>query len=83
VSGVFVAIGSAQTCGGVHLEGRTVRSFQEGQRIPHVSTRVASSEGQEPVQDVYFCTRMGYWSCSTTIRGWQGVLGGIRESTST
>jgi hypothetical protein len=46
--------------------GRTVRSFREGQRIPHVSTCVASSEGWEPVQDVYCWARMGYWSYSTT-----------------
>jgi hypothetical protein len=39
--------------------GRTARSYQKDQRIPHVSTRVASSEGQEPVQDVYCCTRAG------------------------
>jgi hypothetical protein len=30
-----------------------VRSFREDQRIPRVSTRVASSEGREPIQDVY------------------------------
>jgi hypothetical protein len=50
-----------------------VRSFREDQRIPRVSTCVASSEGWEPVQDVYCCARTGYWSCSTTRRGWQGV----------
>jgi hypothetical protein len=48
---------------------RTVRSFQEDQRIPHVSTRVVSSEGWEAIQDVYCCTRAGYWSCCTTRRG--------------
>jgi hypothetical protein len=34
-----------------------VRSFREDQRIPRVSTRVASSEDREPVQDVYCCAR--------------------------
>jgi hypothetical protein len=61
--------------------GITVRSFREDQRIPHVSTRVASSEGREPVQDVYCCLLAGYWNCSTARRGWQGVSSGIREST--
>jgi hypothetical protein len=37
-----------------------MRGFREDQRIPHVSTRVASSEGQEPVQDVYCCASVGY-----------------------
>jgi hypothetical protein len=32
---------------------RIARSFREDQRIAHVSTRVASSEGREPVQDIY------------------------------
>jgi hypothetical protein len=63
--------------------GRAARSFQEDQRIPRVSTRVVSSEGQEPIQDVYCCTRTGYLSYSTTRRGWQGVFGGIHETTST
>jgi hypothetical protein len=40
--------------------GRTARSFQEYQRIPHVSTRIVSSEGREPVQDVYCRARMGF-----------------------
>jgi hypothetical protein len=62
--------------------GRTVRSFREDQRIPHVSTQVASSEGWEPIQDVYCCARMGYWSCST-IRRWQGVSSSVGKSTST
>jgi hypothetical protein len=35
------------------LGRRTARSFREDQRKPRVSTRVASSEGQELVQDVY------------------------------
>jgi hypothetical protein len=39
--------------------GRTARSFLEDQRIPRVSTCVTSSEDQEPIQDVYCCTRMG------------------------
>jgi hypothetical protein len=63
--------------------GRAVRSFREDQIIPHVSTRVVSSEGREPIQDVYCCTRTGYWSYPTTRRGWQGVSGGICESMST
>jgi hypothetical protein len=63
--------------------GGTARSFQKDQRIPHVSTRLESSKGQELVQDVYCCTRTGYWTCSTTRRGWQGLSGGKRESTST
>jgi hypothetical protein len=62
---------------------RIARSFREDQRIPHVSTRVASSEGREPVQDVYCCARAGYQSCSTIRRGWQGVSGVIHESMST
>jgi hypothetical protein len=49
--------------------GRTARNFQEDQRIPHVSTHVASSKDQEPVQDVYCCTRAGYWRCSIARRG--------------
>jgi hypothetical protein len=63
--------------------GRIVRSFQEDQRIPDVSTRVASSDGREPIQDVYCHARMGYWSYSTTRRRWQGVSGSMHESTST
>jgi hypothetical protein len=63
--------------------GRTGRSFQEDQRISHVSTHVVSSEDREPVQDVYCHTKMGYWSCSATRRRWQGVFGSIRESMST
>jgi hypothetical protein len=62
--------------------GRTARSFQEDQRIPHVSTHVASFEGREPIQDVYCHTRMGYWSYSTARTRWQGVSGSIRESMS-
>jgi hypothetical protein len=48
--------------------GRIAISFREDQRIPRVSIHVASSEGREPVQDVYCCARMGYWSCSTRRR---------------
>jgi hypothetical protein len=48
--------------------GRIASSFREDQIIPHVSTRVTSSEGQKPVQDVYCHVRTGYWSCSTTRR---------------
>jgi hypothetical protein len=51
-----------------------VRSFREDQRISRVSTRVASSEGREPVQDVYCHARMGYWSYSTTGRRWKEFL---------
>jgi hypothetical protein len=65
------------------LGGRTVRNFQEDQRITHVSTHVASSEGREPLQDVYCYARAGYWSCPTPRRGWQGVFGDIRGSMST
>jgi hypothetical protein len=61
---------------------RTARSLREDQIIPHVFTRVASSEGWEPVQYVYYRARMGYWSCSTTRRRWQEVSGSIRESMS-
>jgi hypothetical protein len=63
--------------------GAEQREAFEKIKIPRVSTSVASSEGRKPIQDVYCCTRMGYWSCSTTRRSWQGVSGGIRESTST
>jgi hypothetical protein len=65
------------------MGGRTVTSLQENQRVPCVSTRVASSKGWEPVQDVYYRARTGYWSCLTARRRWQGVSDGIRESTST
>jgi hypothetical protein len=63
--------------------GRIARSFQEDQRICHICTCVVSSKGREPIQDVYCCARVGYWSYSTARRGWQGVFGGIREPTST
>jgi hypothetical protein len=63
--------------------GKAARSFREDQRIPHVSNRVAGSEGREPVQDVYCRARMGYWSCSATRRRWQGVFSSICKSTST
>jgi hypothetical protein len=60
--------------------GRTARSFPEDQRIPHVSTHVASSKGREPIEDVYCHARTGYWSCSTTRRRWQGISGRIRDA---
>jgi hypothetical protein len=60
-----------------------VRRVQEDQRIPRVSTRAMSSKGQESVEDVYCCTRTGYWSCFITRRRWQEVSVSIRESAST
>jgi hypothetical protein len=65
------------------LGGRTARSLREDQGIPGVSSRVMSSKGREPIQDVHCHTRMGYWSSFTTRRRWQGVSGSICESMST
>jgi hypothetical protein len=39
-----------------------VTSLQANQRVPCFSTHVKSSEGWEPIQDVYCHERMGYWS---------------------
>jgi hypothetical protein len=42
------------------VSSKTATSLRENQRVPCVSTCVASSEGWEPVQDAYCRARMGY-----------------------
>jgi hypothetical protein len=42
------------------LRGRTTTNLGENQRVPCVSTRVASFEGWKPIHDVYCRTRTSY-----------------------
>jgi hypothetical protein len=62
--------------------GRTEANLRQDQGILGDTSHVTSSKGRKPIQDVHCHTRMGYRSCSTTRRRWQGVSGGIHESTS-
>jgi hypothetical protein len=62
--------------------GKTEASLRQDQGILGDTSRVTSSKGRKPIQDVHCHTRTGYQSCSTTRRRWQGVFRGIRELTS-